>query len=214
MKAYNRSLAHLKAILANPIDYMIAHRSKISPVERERWEDPLNFALAWDERTQLIAGLIPDGARVIEFGAGREVLRAHLGARCSYQPSDLVPRSESTLVIDLNGILPELPAQYDCAVFSGVLEYVLDIDRVLNWLTRFSNRVIFSYAVVDLLSDPITRRKNGWINSLSDDEIREKLDKLGFSVAQSQIWDGQIVYDVAMTALSPPVLPDVGLPGV
>ena len=40
--------------------------------DRSRWSDTKELLTDWDERTRILARLVPDGARVIEFGAGRE----------------------------------------------------------------------------------------------------------------------------------------------
>ena len=36
-----------------------------------RWADASKFASDWDERSRLIAGMIPAGSRVLDIGAGR-----------------------------------------------------------------------------------------------------------------------------------------------
>src|SRR4249919_694547 len=68
----------------------------------ERWRDLRNHERDWEERTRLIAGLVPKGSCVIEFGAGGRVLGSYLGKTCTYIPADLVRRSPETVICDLN----------------------------------------------------------------------------------------------------------------
>jgi hypothetical protein len=204
MSSLRRVLAHLKSLLRHPVDYAATFRPFRSPTDLERWQDPSNLRPDWDERTRLIAGLIPGGSSVIEFGAAKLVLPRHLGQGCTYQPVDLVKRSEDTIAFDLNGPLPALPRRYDYAVFSGVLEYVRDLERVMRWLPSVANRVIFSYAVTNYLSDPITRRRNGWINYLSDIEVRRLICQSGLDCRKTERWQHQNVYVCCF--LSPPAV--------
>lgn len=202
MAARVRILSHLKSLLRHPADYLATFRPFRSATDFERWQDPSSLRPDWDERTRLIADLIPDGSSVVEFGAARLVLPRYLGQTCTYQPVDLVKRSDDTLVFDLNGPLPALPRRYDYAVFSGVLEYVEDIDRVMRWLPGVANQIIFSYAVTDFLSDPVTRRRNGWINSFSDADVRKLIKKSGLSCLSTQRWREQLVYQCRFVTTS------------
>ena len=189
-----RLRAHIKSLLRHPADYLATYITFRSSTDLERWQVPTNLRPDWDERTQLVATLIPDGSKVIEFGAARLVLPRYLGPGCTYQPSDLVKRSEDTLELDLNEALPLLQCRYDYAVFSGVLEYVQDLDRLMRWLPGVTDKVIFSYAITDFLSDPISRRRHGWINSLSDSEVRQLINLYELELMSTERWQGQIIY--------------------
>lgn len=190
----SRILAHLKAAIRHPFAYVSSLVGWDRETDLERWQDPENLCESWDERTIMIAGMIPDGSAVIEFGAARLTLPKHLGPLCTYQPVDLVKRSPDTLAFDLNQSLPVLPRRYNYAVFSGVLEYVQDFDATFAWLRQYSDRVIFSYGVTDLLSDPVTRRRNGWINSYTDSEIRSMAQRSGLAIDAVERWDHQFIY--------------------
>lgn len=193
-RAPRRILAHLKSIFRRPFDYVSTFRTFRPETDLARWSEPSNLNPDWDERTRLIAGLVPDGASVIEFGAARLVLPRYLGSGCVYQPADLVKRSEDTLVVDLNGSLPALPGRYNYAVFSGVLEYVADLNRIMRWLLHVADHVLFSYAVTDHLIDPITRRRNGWVNSLSDKDVHSIIEQCGMVLISKARWEGQFIY--------------------
>src|SRR5690606_12013399 len=50
----------------------------------ERWADGQSLLAPWDSRTIRLAGLVQPGARVLELGAGRMLLREHLPPGCTY----------------------------------------------------------------------------------------------------------------------------------
>src|SRR5205814_2229019 len=112
-----------------------------------RWGDSRSLSPDWDSRTEQIARLIPPGATVLEFGAGRMTLRNYLPEGCQYTPCDLVDRGGGTIVCDLNA--RELPAfpPLDVAVFSGVLEYINDINYLISHISGSVSTIIASYAV-------------------------------------------------------------------
>src|SRR5216684_8281329 len=53
-----------------------------------RWANSAALSSDWDSRTRLLAGLISPGSSVLEFGAGRQALKAMLADGCTYTPSD------------------------------------------------------------------------------------------------------------------------------
>lgn len=157
-----------------------------------RWTPQDSLSQSWDLRTQQIAGLIDPGTRLIEFGAGRLVLKNFLPQDCIYTPSDLVDRGHGTIVCDLNAEqLPDLPS-YDIAVFSGVLEYVNDVPRLLLHLSKHVDGIIASYADVDL--NKRNRRKKGWVNDYTSSEFIELFAHAGFQCAQMEQWKTQLIY--------------------
>lgn len=160
----------------------------------ERWRDPHALHEDWDERTGLIARLIPEGADVIEFGAGRLALRSFLPAGCRYRPSDIVDRGENTLVCDLNRELPSMAKVYSHAVFSGVLEYIVDLPRLTQWLALSVNTVVASYSTIDRLSDPVTRARNGWLNHHTRTEVEKAFTSVGFEKHNSIEWREQTIF--------------------
>lgn len=133
----------LKSAIRHPIAFAM---TLIWPDETrsdpERWVKSESLFPEWDERTALLAKWIENGSSVIEFGAARLTLPKYLGPDCSYQPVDMVRRSPECLVFNLNGELPDLPRDYDVAVFSGVIEYVNSPGRVLDWLAPRVKQVV------------------------------------------------------------------------
>ena len=149
--------------------------------DHERWKDLRNHEVDWDERTRAIAGLVPAGSHVIEFGAGRRQLERWLPAGCSYAPSDIVDRGPGTLLCDLNRRpLPTLGRKgpLQIAVFGGVMEYIVDLPSVLTWLSPQIDCVIASYNCA-LPVDRATKRLrmigarllSGWVNHYTEAEI-------------------------------------------
>jgi len=159
-----------------------------------RWRQRENLKEDWDERTILIASLIPAGSDVLEFGAARLVLREHLEKNCTYQPSDIVDRGDSTIVCDLNSGFPTLPRRYTHTVFSGVLEYISDIGAVVDALSDHTEVIIASYQTIDRLPDYVTRRLHGWINHLSNEQLVALFKQHGFHLSQSHTWHLQTIY--------------------
>jgi len=111
---------------------------------------------------------------------------------CSYTPSDLVDRGQGTIVLDLNArALPPL-ARHDVSVLSGVLEYVLDIPRLAQYLGHFCDNVLCSYAVLEL--NRRQRREQGWVNDYTSDEIVAVFSSAGFDCKFNQRWKAQMLY--------------------
>lgn len=157
-----------------------------------RWGTTKALSGKWDSRTIQIARLVPEAASVIEFGAGRLVMKDHLPTGCTYTPSDLVDRGDGTIVCDLNdATLPTLQP-YDVAAFSGVLEYVNDVPRLIAHLSGCVNIVLASYAVTD--ANKGNRRAQGWVNDYSADELIEVFAKAGFCCGHTEQWKSQIIF--------------------
>ena len=157
-----------------------------------RWADTSNYD-DWEERTRLIAGLIPDGSRVIEFGAGGRILEKHLSSNCHYVPADLVSRGPDTMLVDLNRPpLPSVTDQFDVAVFAGVLEYVQRIPSLLRWLAAEVPSVVASYCCAETparslgrLRESFTRASYGWVNSYSEADLVGIATRSGFKVERT-----------------------------
>ncbi|MCH2489686.1 MAG: class I SAM-dependent methyltransferase [Flavobacteriales bacterium] len=159
-----------------------------------RWKQKSSLFSNWDDRTQMLAAKITEYSTVLEFGAGRLVLKEMLPKGCTYIPSDIVARSEDTLVIDLNQeALPRLPIT-DYVVFSGVLEYVFDVQKVLAHCASTTQQLLFSYATIESYGHIKDRRYNGWVSDLSETTLIRVCKELGFSVEKFETWKGQSLY--------------------
>lgn len=126
----------------------------------KRWSNLDNFHKAWTRRTSLMATLIPsDVETLLEFGAGTRFLETVLPHDIEYFPSDIVSRGEDTIVCDLN-VRPYAVAErkFDCVFFSGVLEYVNDLDLFIQYLPELTNK----YVICSYTDRQVNHAPNGW----------------------------------------------------
>ncbi|MDQ0468013.1 hypothetical protein [Labrys wisconsinensis] len=147
-----------------------------------RWSGGAVFAPAWDERTRKLAALLPEKIKtVVDFGCGTMALRDMLPAGVRYVPVDIAPRGPDTIVLDLNApTLPALPAG-DVGFFSGSLEYVIDLRRLIAVLLRTYRHIICSYAATNNAPDQIRqRRRGGWVNDLKVSEFVALFEDAGY----------------------------------
>jgi hypothetical protein len=165
--------------------------------DRRRWSDADEFLPEWDERTRIIARLIPSGSHVIEFGAGRRALETYLPSGCTYVPSDLIDRGQLTVVCDLNlEPRPDLrPLGVDTAVFGGVLEYVQNLESLVPWVLRDVDYCIASYECARVrrsdwrrLQESVARARLGWVNTFHEDEFVELFQREGFAMVHRELW--------------------------
>ncbi|HXY58458.1 MAG TPA: hypothetical protein VEH76_07745 [Methylocystis sp.] len=185
----------LRDAVASPVKTL---KRAIRPVSDDdllrRWAEPANLLEDWDERTRAMAGMIPNGAVVIEFGAGRMILKDILGPDCVYQGSDLVARDASTIVCDLNQSLPKLRFKCSHAVFSGVLEYIRDTRRLVGFLSQEVEYVVASYTPLENLRSLAVRYNNGWVSHLTQEEFIQLFSDGGFVLEKSIGWRDQIIF--------------------
>lgn len=196
MRTKSLPILRLKSFLASPRNYMAAWRNLARETDVNRWADTRNLDPMWDERTALIAGMIPAGSSVLEFGAGQERLGKLLNANCEYQPSDVFARSDKTLICDLNAAFPKLNKKWDYIVFSGVLEYIHDLQGLLDKVRASCNACILSYAPTDGLECMTTRMRNGWVNHLSKDDFEKIIHAAKFEIKEIRSWNEQPVYSL------------------
>jgi hypothetical protein len=163
---------------------------KFNIINRQRWADPKNLKKEWESRVAIMSKMIEPGSSIIEFGAGRCVLERHLPEGCIYTPTDLFCRGSRTIECDLNGDQPPNFGCYDYAFFSGVLEYVVDIDRLISILSTNVKTIIASYAVYELNKN----NRSQWINSYRSAELVALFDKHGFSCSNISQWRSQYIY--------------------
>lgn len=168
-----------------------------------RWSSLSNFHVDWDERTELIARLVPPRSRVIEFGAGRRQLELFLDPSCAYFPSDLVDRGPGTIVFDLNARpLPDFrELKLDVAVFSGVLEYVTDLLATAQWLARQVSICVASYACANSesgtthrIQEISARARHGWVNTCTEAEFARIFVDAGFNCRSRDAWGNQRIF--------------------
>jgi glycosyltransferase involved in cell wall biosynthesis len=141
-----------------------------------------------------MAKLIPPGTRVLEFGAGRMVLRDYLPEGCRYTPSDLVDRGIGTIVCDLNARdLPAFPP-HDVAVFSGVLTYVNEVEELIRRISSSFKLIVVAYPVFEQSSSKVARRAHGWVNDHTSVEFEGIFLRSGYRCDHVGNWRAEKVY--------------------
>lgn len=175
------SLARCSEALERIYDEHVARR------DTSDWRQVERFDPAWRERIRRMASLIGEqDTSVVDVGCGPMWLRSYLPAAVRYLGVDYVDRGEGTVVCDLNaGPLPELPA--DVWFVSGCLEYVEDPKRFIAHAARNARACILSYCDFGNFPSMRERRKRGWKNHLTLDQLRELFAGAGMRQTHSEI---------------------------
>jgi len=170
-------------------------RKNLNLSDYRRWSRRSSLSSKWDVRTEKIGRLVPCESTVIEFGAGRIVLPQYLPEGCKYTPSDICDRGHGTIVCDLNQKeLPSSIKRYDVAVFSGVLEYVSDVPRLIKKLSPMVDCIVASYAVKEYTPIKSTRRVNGWVNDYSQKLVVRIFETEGYICDHIELWNRQCIF--------------------
>lgn len=160
----------------------------------ERWSHKEQLFEDWNERTEIMSNYISVNSSVLEFGAAKLALKQFLPKNVLYTPSDIVSRSNDTIVCDLNKEpLPQFNT-YDTIFFSGVLEYIHDVSKVIKHLSEITDKFIISYATTNEFPDEKARKVNGWVNNYSNDKIIEIFGQLEFKLIETNSWRKQSIY--------------------
>lgn len=159
-----------------------------------RWENATELFTDWNERTAILGNYILPNSDIIEFGAGNMFLKTFLSNYKSYTPSDIIKRSDETIVCDLNTEINIDFSKYQVAVFSGVLEYVYDINRVFEIISKDINQVVISYCCTDLVQ--LSREKNGWLSDYTKSDLEEIFTRHGFKIANYTEWRKQSLFNL------------------
>ena len=160
----------------------------------ERWSQNEQLQSNWNERTAILGQHVPDHSKVIEFGAGNMFLKDFLNDTIHYTPSDVVQRFPETLVCDLNE-LSDAPIDlkaYDVAIFSGVLEYVYDIEHVFETLAQRVHQINLSYCCSDIVKR--SREKNGWLSDYTYAQLTAVFKKYQYAVVHEEQWTDQSLF--------------------
>jgi len=159
-----------------------------------RWENPKELFEDWNERTSIIAAMVKPNSLLIEFGAGNMCLKKMIPDGCIYTPSDIYARTPEILVCDLNENIPFDLTKYDTAVFSGVFEYVYDVDKVFRQLSESIDNVVLSYACSDISN--ANRLKSGWLSDYSKKELETIFEKYGYQIVEYEEWRNQSIFSL------------------
>jgi len=102
-----------------------------------------------------------------------------------------------TIVFNLNKDDLSLFDYYDIIIFSGVLEYVSDVKKLILGLSFKTSKFIVSYAPLENYSNLENRKKNGWVNNFKIDEFTQIFKSVSFKGKEVANWRGQriMVFD-------------------
>ena len=184
-----KNLNRIKSIQKNTIKLKNEKQSDIN-----RWKNSNELFEDWNERTSILGSFITPGTKVIEFGSGNMSLKAELPENCTYTPSDIVKRTEETIVCDLNQPISFDLSIYDTAVFSGVFEYVYDVDAVFKQLEKHVDHLILSYACSDICTH--NRLVNGWLSDFTQSQLLEIFKKNNYNLINKQEWRQQTIFNL------------------
>ncbi|MGL2994908.1 hypothetical protein [Flavobacterium sp. TSSA_36] len=158
----------------------------------KRWKENDQLFNDWNERTLLLGSFIQIDSKVIEFGAGNMILETlHFK---KYTPTDIVKRNPKMLVCNLNEPITIELSEYTAAVFSGVLEYVYNIDAVFCQISNNIDQIVLSYCCSDILN--VSRIKNGWLSDYSKNELEKIFEKYNYKICDETQWRGQTIYNL------------------
>lgn len=146
-----------------------------------RWKDIEYFDDTWKQRVRQMAAYIPANATVMDLGCGRGALREII-APANYTGVDYRERGENTVVCDFNKReFPDL--RRDVAFVSGCLEYIEDVPWFVAQICDRTNMCVLSYCTLETHGDLMGRRKAGWVNDLTADEIKREFAQHHFSLS-------------------------------
>jgi hypothetical protein len=192
VKLFRQNNALYSEIGRRQNENIILRNEKESDINR--WKKNEELFQDWDERTLILGSFIIPNATIIEFGSGNMILKTDLKTYKSYTPSDVVKRFEDTIVCDLNQVINFDITKFDTAIFSGVLEYIYDIDTVFAQLGETVKQVVLSYCCADIVK--LSRDKNGWLSDYKRSELEAIFKKYNYRIENYQEWRNQSLYDL------------------
>lgn len=145
------------------------------------WEQNFDYTPEMTSRIRKMLSLIEERnvQSLMDLGCGRQVCGKILADRISYYPVDLYRHLPDTIVKDLNAG-EFLEKHVDVIFCSGVLEYIYDLDSLLEKFDRYGKFVLCSYCDTDSTPD----RASVWVNHLSHLEFVQLFQRHGFTLSQ------------------------------
>ena len=167
---------------------------KVFKTDFVRWKDKDSLLDCWDDRTIYMSKFISQYSTVLDVGCGNQILKRYLPKSCNYIPLDLYKRTPDTIVVNLNKkINIENLKSINYTFFSGVLEYVHDLEYVIKYFNSHSQFIILSYNPVDSVPCLIKRKELGWINHLNKNELLDLIKRCNFSVMINEFKFNQMI---------------------
>lgn len=166
-----------------------------------RWSDPASYLSHWSRRAELASRLIPDGASILEIGAGAGDFRRFIQDRCKYVGSDLVPQDNTLLTLNIDADpLPD--GEFDFVVLLGVLEYLYEAEAAVRKVCEASTNVVCSYCCLPKRSKSVPegrvaelRWRAGWVNNYTLKGFVGLFEKNGFKVVSKIVYNTGSYFD-------------------
>lgn len=160
-----------------------------------RWTDAEGILPRWEKRAKMIASIIPPKSTLIDIGSGNQILKEYLGQDISYTPADIVRRNEEVLMLDINKKLWPV-GNWDCAVVSGVLEYVFDLRDFFSRLRRISESGVISYSFSreDSCEASRVRLQMGWVSDFHLTTFINEAERSGLRMESMKTIDKHRAY--------------------
>ena len=84
---------------------------------------------------------------------------------------------------------------FDVVVFSGVLEYVYDIDSIFKQLKKSNvKQIVMSYCCADIVQ--LSRDKNGWLSDYKKEDLEVIFRKYNYKIEHYNEWRSQSIYNL------------------
>lgn len=142
----------------------------------KKWEHFEYFDDSWKKRIEIMSNYIKPGETVLDLGCGKMWLKEYLKQDNLYIGVDYKVRGENTLLCNFN--LKEFPKfKVDISFVSGTLEYINNLGWFIGQISYYSNSCVASYCATNHFPDIKFRKKLGWVNHLSDEEIISVFNK-------------------------------------
>ena len=162
-----------------PMATIAAARKK--PAQENTWEQSYKYTAEMTARIKMMLTLIQDREvqSLMDIGCGRQECEKMLKETITYYPVDQHQHLPSTIIKDLNaGEFLEIPV--DVIFCSGVLEYIYDLDSLLEKIRCYGKSVLCSYCD----TDTYRWRHPIWVNHLSCSEFVKMWEQHGFMLAK------------------------------
>jgi len=125
---------------------MVIDNTRITDRYRHEWRDPTRRRPEWVKRIEHLLPLFPSPlVSVADLGCYDMELGNYTGSAV-YTPVDIIDRKHPRFVrADLNYLLPDIEYHQVIACF-GLLEYLDNVPRMVEWMSRRCATIICSYA--------------------------------------------------------------------